>query len=153
MAVPGQLWVPPLAQTTPLIFIDESQNPEKSEIITFEAFWAKNAKIVNFDTFDQFLTWFSHVCQSTTSNFVKKCHFQTFRQFSRLSANDFWPLWTVEITDNPGLNWKYHQKRQNRQIWHFRDLQNTKFSRNWPKLTKSSILTISVRIHQGPRFP
>ena len=44
MAVPGQLWVPPLAQSTPLIFIDESENPEKSEIITFEAFWAKNAK-------------------------------------------------------------------------------------------------------------
>ena len=53
MAVPGQLWVPPLAQTTPLIFIDESQNPEKSEIITFEAFWAKNAKIVIFATIDQ----------------------------------------------------------------------------------------------------
>ena len=53
MAVPGQLWVPPLDKNWPLIFIDESQNPEKSEIITFEAFWAKNAKIVIFDTFDQ----------------------------------------------------------------------------------------------------
>ena len=51
----------PLTQDDPLIFIDESQNPEKSEIITFEAFWAKNAKIVIFDTFDQFLTSFTHV--------------------------------------------------------------------------------------------
>ena len=51
MAVPGQLWVPPLAKSTPLIFLDESQNPEKSEIITFEAFWAKNLKIDNFEKF------------------------------------------------------------------------------------------------------
>ena len=56
MAVPGQLWVPPLDKNDPLIFIDDSQNPEKSEIITFEAFWAKNAKIVIFDTFDQKVT-------------------------------------------------------------------------------------------------
>ena len=54
MAVPGQLWVPPLDKNWPLIFIDESQNPEKSEIITFEAFWAKNLKIHIFDTFVKF---------------------------------------------------------------------------------------------------
>ena len=58
MAVPGQLWVPPSDKNDPLIFIDESQNPEKSEIITFEAFWAKNAKIVIFDiTFEAFATF------------------------------------------------------------------------------------------------
>ena len=54
MAVPGQPWVPPLDKNTPLIFIDDSQNPEKSEIITFEAFWAKNLKIHIFDIFVKF---------------------------------------------------------------------------------------------------
>ena len=51
MAVPGQLWVPPLDKNDPLIFVDDSQNPEKSEIITFEAKWAKNRKNVIFDDF------------------------------------------------------------------------------------------------------
>ena len=51
MAVPGQLWVPPLALRDPLSFLDESSNPEKIQIITFEAFWAKNVKN---DTFDHF---------------------------------------------------------------------------------------------------
>ena len=73
MAVPGQLWVPPLDKNDPLIFIDESQNPEKSEIITFEAFWAKNLKIVIFDTFDQKACWFIHVARSTDPKIVKKC--------------------------------------------------------------------------------
>ena len=48
MAVPGQLRVPPPEENGPLIFLDDSQNPEKSEIFTFEAFWAKNAKNVKF---------------------------------------------------------------------------------------------------------
>ena len=76
MAVPGQLWVPPLEQNDPLIFIDESQNPEKSEIITFEAFWAKNAKIVIFDTFDQKACWFIHVARSDHLKIVKNDQFQ-----------------------------------------------------------------------------
>ena len=58
MAVPGQLWVPPLDKNDPLIFIDDSQNPEKSEIITFEAFWAKNLKNDNLDHFWQISVWF-----------------------------------------------------------------------------------------------
>ena len=78
MAVPGQLWVPPLAPDTPLIFIDESQNPEKSEIITFEAFWAKNAKIVIFDTFDQKVTSKIPANDFTDPKNVKNTHFQTF---------------------------------------------------------------------------
>ena len=51
MAVPGQLWVGTLDENDPLTFLDESSNPEKIQIITFEAFWAKNVKN---DTFDHF---------------------------------------------------------------------------------------------------
>ena len=76
MAVPGQLWVPPLEQNDPLIFIDDSQNPEKSEIITFEAFWAKNAKNPLFDNFCQKVTSKIPANDFTDIKNVKKWHFQ-----------------------------------------------------------------------------
>ena len=85
MAVPGQLWVPPLDKNDPLIFIDDSQNPEKSEIITFEAFWAKNSKNHVFDDFVKFLTWKIPRSQFSTPKIMKNAKNSDFRDFTSVS--------------------------------------------------------------------
>ena len=134
MAVPGQLWVPPLDKNDPLIFIDESQNPEKSEIITFEAFWAKNAKNVNFDTFCQKWTWFLLVSRSTISKFVKNTHFQTFSTISLPTAVAIWALWHKINHIKPGLIWKYPQKWQITQNLTIQCRFNHTFDSHWKHL-------------------
>ena len=80
----------------PLIFLDESSIPEKIEIITFEAFWAK---IVKNDHFHSFLdlpsiSWFVDMENSKVqSQKVQKCQksliLKHFHYFPYLSLYEF----------------------------------------------------------------
>ena len=93
MAVPGQLWVPPWEKNWPLIFLDESQNPEKSQIITFEAFWAKSEKVALLITTSQIY----RILPIESDKTLKKCkidqktpYFQKFHPKSPLSVGVIW---------------------------------------------------------------
>ena len=90
MAVPGQLWVPPLEKNDPLIFVDDSQNLEKSEIITFEAFWAKISKNHVFDNFVKILTWKIPASRFSTLKIMKNTKNSDIRDFSSILNVFFW---------------------------------------------------------------